>query len=356
MSNLRLRSLADASKILDADQMHRLIQAFVAAIPQNLPAITVYQLLCDDFQTRQVAEEIKNTINSQDSEFGSEIPQSRIQAAMSQFFKSINPWQDDFRPGEIRTYPKGYKPTAVRTQLSILQKHKLFSEFDHSHVIPIAEAQIQAGLPEGAEFLQVFPKPSAVVASREEKYHEADYLTNAYFCSLIEWDHFNDHMGKKDKKIYSDLSKHALKSLMLTRSALEAIERISKATPGDFLVVPMQAGKIHSQYGILGASWEIDCSENEWPTPLLIGAYYALMNPKRFLGTKTAFAPDICFTGDYSYIPSQHGYNERIVCSYVIAADPSRSDFFLTDFDLHFDSLCDSRTGQVASCFYPTVL
>lgn len=355
MSNLRLRSLADASKILDADQMHRLIQAFVAAIPQNLPAITAYQLLRDDFQTRQVAEEIKNTINSQDSEFGSEIPQSRIQAAMSQFFGSINPWEGEIEPDpkDAFVYPKRYRPKSVKSQLNLLQKYYDFRQMDCSHVIEIAEAQIQAGLPEGAEFLQVFPKPSAVVASREEKYHEADYLTNAYFCSLIEWDHFNDHMGKKDKKIYSDLSKHALKSLMLTRSALEAIERISKATPGDFLVVPMQAGKIHSQYGILGASWEIDCSENEWPTPLCVGGYYAVMNPGRFIGQKSERT--LCFTGDYLIDVEHNSIYDGLACArinHTLGADYLRADLNR----MSVRAFGDSSFGVVASCFYPTVL
>ncbi len=124
-------------------------------------------------------------------------------------------------------YPKGWKLRDISEQLTILQKIKEFKVLNARHVIRVAENPSE--VPEGAEGLVIIPKPSRVANS----YNEAVVLmTELMAKSRKDWHNYREGgLGPE--------------YLRLTEKTKQAIFRLEKGTPGDYLVIPVQTGLRH---------------------------------------------------------------------------------------------------------------
>lgn len=128
----------------------------------------------------------------------------------------------------IYGYPEGWKLKDILEQLIILQKIKEFKALNARHVIRVAEHPLD--VPEGADGLVVIPKPSKIANS----YNEAVILmTELMEENRKDW--FNYRRGQLGPEY-----------LRLTEKTKQAIIRLEKETPGDYLVIPIQTGLCYS--------------------------------------------------------------------------------------------------------------
>jgi hypothetical protein len=124
-------------------------------------------------------------------------------------------------------YPQGWRLKGVSEQLAALQEIETFRSLDGSNVVQIADRFTE--LPEEADGLSVFPKPSKVANS----YNEAVVLmTDLMKESRKDW--YNYREGELGPEY-----------LRLTQKTQQAITRLEQDTPGDYLVVPVQTGLWH---------------------------------------------------------------------------------------------------------------
>jgi hypothetical protein len=181
----------------------------------------------------------------------------------------VNPYADEKADSE-RCYPKDYRPTAPSTQYNKL--HKLYPKLDGTHIPEITRAL--GRLRKSEELYQVVPKLSIVA-----RLHgiEDPFGTGYGQCLEI----MLEHMGKAFPNFVNyrkgKLTDYNVRLLAETR---EYLEKLEAETPGDFLVIPMQSGKLYRGYSVQNARIEAD-NANQWVFPTWIVGHHLLTHPKR---------------------------------------------------------------------------
>jgi hypothetical protein len=126
-------------------------------------------------------------------------------------------------------YPKEWSFKSVLEQVKVLQSFEEFKNLDATHVIKIAEKYELPEVPEEADGLVVIPKLSKVASS----YNEATEL-------------MTDLMAKHRKDWYNYRKGYlGPEYLRLTEKTQQALTKLERETPGDYLVIPVQTGLRH---------------------------------------------------------------------------------------------------------------
>lgn len=169
-------------------------------------------------------------------------------------------------------YPRGWRPTTVEAQLSVLREY--YSDLDGSHVLGIAQ-DMEA--PEGADGIFVVPKLSRMAEQYEtEDPYGAGYgqlLANTVLTHLADKRKFYNYRA-------GELGSDRLRMRQYTAGVLQSQEA---DTPGDFLVFPAQTGKKWGGYSPRNARWEMEHgnANAEFPLPAWVGGHILLTNPSR---------------------------------------------------------------------------
>jgi len=158
-------------------------------------------------------------------------------------------------------YPKDWQLKSVSEQLAALQQVEYFKLLNATYVDKIAKNFSE--LPEGAEGLAIIPKPSKVASS----YNGAVVLMTELMA--------------KQRKDWYNYRRGCLGSdhLRLTDKTEQALAKLEKETPGDFLVIPVQTGLRHCGRSVRQARGMF--SSNEWGLgPYEVGIIL-LVHPER---------------------------------------------------------------------------
>ncbi len=124
-------------------------------------------------------------------------------------------------------YPDGFRHRAPAEQLEFWKSQKLTKKLDGSHVLDLAKRIEDAGLPQGAEGIGVWPKFSRLGGL---------YLATKRIFDLIDGTRgFKNWRGEEIGK--KEYWRHTIK-------AAGCCQRLDEYQPGDYFVVPFQFGKL----------------------------------------------------------------------------------------------------------------
>lgn len=172
-------------------------------------------------------------------------------------------------------YPETYRPKPVVEQLEILTSIYTGFGFDASKVESIAK---NMKIPRGAELLQVVPKLSAFAKAKiiGDPYHQGGEYCQ---CLLELMKTMDKYRGEKfDCQIIMDLFND---QIFMRDSAKYPLIALEKETPGDYLVIPMQSGRLYRGIPEKKVFLRIQ-SRSQWLLPLWIICHHLLVHPKRF--------------------------------------------------------------------------
>jgi hypothetical protein len=169
-----------------------------------------------------------------------------------------------------RGYPKDYRPTAPSTQFKKL--YKLYHDLDGTHIPEITRAL--GKLQESDELLQVVPKLSAIARLHNI---EDPYGIGYGQCLEVMLGHVAKMFPNFVNYRKGQLSGKYVRLLAETR---EYLEKLEEATPGDYLVIPMQSGKLWAGYSVRNARIDIE-NADQWALPAWVVGHHLLTHPKR---------------------------------------------------------------------------
>ncbi|MBI4023021.1 hypothetical protein HY375_02565 [Candidatus Berkelbacteria bacterium] len=182
----------------------------------------------------------------------------------------VNPYDDEYEESESG-YPAGYRPKSVVEQLAIFAL--LYLGLDASHVAGLAERWHH--LPDSAELLQVVPKLSAVARIRE--------ITDPYGvgygpCLEVMLSQIGASRPFHNYRAGA-LTDRQVQLLAHTRQVLEQLEA---ETLGDYLVVPMQSGRLYAGSSVRRARWQAEYND-QWALPSWVVGHHLLVHPERLV-------------------------------------------------------------------------
>jgi len=188
----------------------------------------------------------------------------------------INPYASEITESSY-SYPANYEPKTVAEQIEVLQKIYKNLNLDASQVLKIAES---IELPDGAEFLQVVPKLSAIAKAKGIR---DPYGSNYGKClEIMLLAISTSRTGFKNYREGALTKKH----VRLLASTRRALIKLEKETLGDFLVIPMQSGLLYRGSSVRRAVWEIEHNSNQWALPSWVVGHHLLTNPDRLSSNK----------------------------------------------------------------------
>ncbi|MEK7611179.1 MAG: hypothetical protein AAB486_02255 [Patescibacteria group bacterium] len=167
-------------------------------------------------------------------------------------------------------YPKGWSPTTIFDQQKVLQD--FYPYLDASHVVEVAKG---IAVPQAADGLFIIPKLSrvAVELGIENPYGEGygQMLESTVLAHLARQRQFHNYRA-------GELTADRVRMRQL---AIDAIAKLEKEQPGDFLVLAAQTGQKWGGYSPRNARWEMERGTTEFPLPAWVVGHVLLTNPKR---------------------------------------------------------------------------
>jgi hypothetical protein len=238
-----------------------------------------------------------------------------------------NPYANE-KTSTDRDYPSGYRPKVPVTQLRTLKK--LYPQLDASEVTGIVENL--GALREGEELFQVVPKLSAIAHLHGI---EDPYCTGYGQCLEVMFSHVAKAFSSFENYRKDRLSDKYVRLLAETR---EYLEKLEEATSGDYLVIPMQSGKLWRGFSVRNARIDIE-NVDQWSLPAWVVGHHLLTHPKRLPAESYL---NIDCPGD-EYSPGADGWLARSLC-FRFWGDGLRFGYYWTDDVLdYFGSASGSR-------------
>jgi len=219
--------------------------------PKGLQTVRLFE---DAYNKARLDDERAQRINERGGEFQDGIAKLIAELSVSNQFA-------DEEVGSNYGYPKGWSLKSTSEQLVLLQQIEKFKNLDATHLEEVAKGFSE--LPEGADGLAVIPKISKVGHS----YNEVAEL----MCRLMA-EHRKDWYNYREGCLSTEY-------LRLTEKTQQALSRLEKETPGDFLIIPTQTGLRHRGRSVRRARAMM--SSNEWGlSPYEVGIIL-LTHPER---------------------------------------------------------------------------
>ncbi len=189
-------------------------------------------------------------------------------------------------------YPSNYQPKLVSKQLAIFKQ--FYPRLDSKGVQEL-DIEIKDGFPmdQRAEMWQVVPKLSSIAKmyNIKDPYHSGygsclKIMTLCLEC-INNLKVVISHPPDCECKL-RDGCEHAFykKHIRLRPHSKVTLKRLEEKIDGDFLIFPMQSGKLYAGHSVRNARWKIE-HNNQWALPSWVVGYHLMTHSKRLsTGTK----------------------------------------------------------------------